>query len=64
MNTIFAVLLVLALGAVLASLFSGLFFMARGGDGDAHRSNKAMRMRVLLQGAALTLFVLAMLTRA
>ena len=43
--------------------FVGLFFMARGGRGDPRRSNKAMRLRVMLQGAALVLFVLAILTK-
>lgn len=56
--------MVMALLAVVASLFSGLFFMARSGQGDARRSNKAMRMRVVLQGAALLLFLIAILTRA
>lgn len=51
----------MALLAVVASLFAGLFFMARGGSGDPQRSNRAMRFRVGLQGFAVLLFVLAML---
>lgn len=62
MNGIFAVLMVLAMLAVLASLFLGLFFMARGRGGDATLSNRMMRMRVGLQGLALVLFLLAMLS--
>ncbi|WP_448207043.1 twin transmembrane helix small protein [Azospirillum sp. sgz302134] len=64
MNELFAILLILALGAVVASLFIGLFFMARGGQGDSRKSNKAMRLRVMFQGVALVLFLLAMLTQA
>lgn len=64
MSGIFPILLILALGAVVASLFIGLFFMARGGQGDARKSNMAMRLRVMLQGVALVLFLLAMLTQA
>ncbi len=63
MNGFFAPLLILALGMVVASLFAGLFFMARGNSEDARRSNKAMRLRVALQGLALVLFLLAMLTQ-
>ncbi|MBP2292589.1 twin transmembrane helix small protein [Azospirillum rugosum] len=64
MNGIVAILLILALGAVVASLFVGLFFMARGGQGDSRKSNKAMRLRVALQGVALVLFLIAILTQA
>lgn len=64
MNGLFPILMVVAMLMVVGSLFVGLFFMARGGGGDARRSNKAMRLRVLLQGAALLLFVIAMLTQA
>ncbi|MBP2301251.1 twin transmembrane helix small protein [Azospirillum picis] len=63
MHELFPFLLVLAMLAVVGSLFVGLFFMARGGQGDPRRSNKAMRLRVMLQGAALLLFVLAILTQ-
>lgn len=64
MNGFFAALMVLAMLAVLASLFLGLFFMARGRSGDAVQSNRMMRWRVSLQGLALALFVIAMLTQA
>lgn len=63
MQTLFPILMVMAMLAVVGSLFVGLFFMARGGRGDPRRSNKAMRLRVMLQGAALLLFVLAILTQ-
>lgn len=61
MTSLFSTLLILAMLMVVGSLFIGLFFMARGGD--ARRSNKAMRLRVALQGIALLLFAIAMLTQ-
>ncbi len=63
MHELFPILMVLAMLAVVGSLFVGLFFMARGGKGDPRRSNKAMRLRVILQGAALLLFVIAILIK-
>ncbi len=55
--------MIVAMLAVVGSLFVGLFFMARGGGGDPQRSNKIMRLRVVLQGVALLLFVIALLTQ-
>jgi hypothetical protein len=49
---------VLMLGTV-GVLFAGLFGLIHGG-GDPARSNRLMRWRVLLQGAALLLFALLM----
>ena len=43
--------------ATLGVLFAGLIGIARGGD-DPRRSNRLMRWRVLLQAAALLLFLL------
>lgn len=63
MNGAFTILMVMAMLAVVGSLFLGLFFMARGAGGDASRSNRMMRWRVSLQGLALVLFVLAVLTQ-
>ncbi|AWU97554.1 twin transmembrane helix small protein [Azospirillum ramasamyi] len=63
MRDLFTILMVLAMLAVVGSLFVGLFFMARGGRNDPRRSNKAMRLRVILQGAALVLFVIAILIK-
>lgn len=64
MSGLFVVLMALAMLAVLASLFLGLFFMARGGSGDARNSNRMMRWRVTLQGIALVLFLLAVMSGA
>ena len=61
MDKFFFILLVVSLLAVLASLFTGLFAMARGKEADAALSQKMMRLRVILQGFALVCFVLALL---
>jgi Hypoxia induced protein conserved region len=45
--------------ATLGVLFAGFFGLVRGG-GDPARSNRLMRWRVILQGAALLLFALLM----
>lgn len=47
--------------AVLASLFVGLFHMARGAEDSARKSNRMMQMRVWCQGAALVFFVLTVM---
>ncbi len=50
------VLIVLLMLAVLGVLFAGLFGLVS--SGDPRRSNVLMRWRVILQAAALLLFVL------
>jgi hypothetical protein len=57
MTTFLTVLMVLAMLGVLGVLFAGLIGVIRGG-GDPRRSNALMRWRVILQGAALLLFML------
>ena len=57
MRTVLTVLVVLAMAGTVGVLFAGLVGLARGGA-DAHRSNALMRWRVLLQGAAVLLFIL------
>ncbi|HYH21526.1 MAG TPA: twin transmembrane helix small protein [Azospirillum sp.] len=64
MSGFFTILLGLAMLAVLASLLIGVFFMAKGGEGNLRWSNRLMRMRVILQGVALVLFILALMTQA
>jgi len=61
MANFFFILMILAMLAVLASLFVGLFAMARGGEFNAKYGNKLMRLRVLFQGVAVILFVAAVL---
>ncbi len=62
MSGFFLILLALAMLAVLASLLAGVFLMARGGESNERHSNRLMRLRVTLQGVALVLFLLAILT--
>jgi Hypoxia induced protein conserved region len=58
-KTFLAILVALLMFATLGVLFAGLFGLVRG-DGDPARSNRLMRWRVILQGAALLLFALLM----
>lgn len=55
------VLLILAMLATLAVLFTGLFSMARGGEFNRRHGNRLMRWRVILQGGALLLLALILL---
>lgn len=56
MQTVLIILLVLAMLGVLGVLAAGMIGMVRGGD--PRRSNKLMQWRIILQAAALLLFVL------
>jgi len=57
----FDYLIPIALIAVLAALAFGIYALFRGGDFGRSWSNKAMRMRVLLQFVAILVLVGAML---
>ena len=59
MKTFLAILVALAMLGTLGVLFAGLFGLVRGG-GDPARSNQLMRWRIILQAAALLLFLLLM----
>ncbi|QQP91629.1 twin transmembrane helix small protein [Skermanella mucosa] len=61
MSGILTFLLVVAMLAVLGALFVGLFAMVRGGEFNDKYGNRMMRLRVILQGVALVLFVLAVI---
>ncbi len=63
MDGLFAILLGIALLLTLAVLFAGVITMGRGGELNRKYGNKLMRWRVIMQGVAVVLFVLAMLTR-
>lgn len=63
MSTFFLIMMGVAMLAVLASLGLGLVVMAKGGETDRKYSNKLMQARVTLQGIAILLFILAMVTR-
>ena len=59
MKTFLTVLLVIAMLAVLGVLLAGVIGMLRGAD--PRTSNKLMRARVVLQGAALAILALLLL---
>ncbi len=63
MSSFFTVLMIIAMIAVLASLFVGLGGMLKGGEFNKKYGNKLMRLRVGLQAVALLLFALAMSSR-
>jgi NADH:ubiquinone oxidoreductase subunit 6 (subunit J) len=58
-KTFLTILVVLLMLGTLGVLFAGLLGLVRGG-GNPVRSNRLMRWRVILQGAALLLFALLM----
>ena len=58
-KTFLTILVALLMLGTLGVLFAGLFGLVRGG-GNPARSNRLMRWRVILQGAALLLFALLM----
>jgi hypothetical protein len=62
MTGFLTILLAIALLGVLGVLGAGIFGVVRGG-GDPVRSNRLMRWRVILQGIALVIFVLLILSR-
>lgn len=63
MTSILAVLLAVVMLAVVGVLGAGMVGVARG-SGDGKRSNALMRARVLLQGLALILIALILISRA
>ncbi len=62
MNTAILILLAVTLAAVVIVLLTGVVGMARGGDFNAKYGNKLMRLRVILQGLAIVLFLLFVVT--
>lgn len=62
MSTTFFILMMIAMLAVLGTLFIGVGGMAKGGTFSKKHGNKLMQARVVLQGLALVLFVLAVLS--
>ena len=61
MTKVLSILVVLALASVVFALGLGLFSMVRGGEFAAKYSNKLMRLRVILQFAAVVLIIAAVL---
>ncbi|MBN8522198.1 MAG: twin transmembrane helix small protein [Alphaproteobacteria bacterium] len=62
MSGFFFSLMIIAMLLTLASLVLGLFSMVKGGAFNEKYGNKLMRLRVTMQGVALALFALAMMT--
>jgi len=62
MTLFLTILLVVLLIGVLGVLGAGVLGVVQGG-GDPMRSNRLMRWRVILQGLALLVFALLMLSR-
>ena len=61
MSSVLPVLIVIAALATFGALAFGLVSMVRGGELNARNSNRFMRLRVLLQLAALVLIGIAFL---
>ena len=61
MNGFVVALVAIALLAVLAVLLTGVAGMAKGGTFNSKYGNVLMRWRVLLQGAAVVLILIAVL---
>ncbi|MDP1617778.1 twin transmembrane helix small protein [Phenylobacterium sp.] len=59
MNQLFAILIPASLLAVTLALGVGIFALFRGGDFGRSYSNKLMRLRVVLQAAAVVILVTA-----
>ncbi|MEH6629935.1 MAG: twin transmembrane helix small protein [Halopseudomonas aestusnigri] len=59
MDSFLNILIVLSLATVLIILFTGLITMARGGDYNLKNANRFMRYRVIAQGVALIIFMVA-----
>lgn len=59
MKTFVLILMVLAMAGTVGVLIAGMVGMVRGGGSPA-RSNALMRWRIILQAAALLLFVVLM----
>ncbi len=55
--------MVIAMVLVLLSLIVGMGAMVKGGEFNKKYGNKMMRLRVTLQGIALALFALAVVTQ-
>ena len=64
MSSVLPVLIVVAVLVTIGALALGLVSMVRGGDFNARNSNRFMRMRVMLQLAALVLIGIAFLFSA
>ena len=55
------ILLIATMAATLGVLIVGVVSMAKGGEFNARYGNKLMRLRILMQGIAVALFVILMI---
>ncbi len=62
MNNVILIPLASSLIVVVIVLLIGVVGVARGGDFNAKYGNKLMRLRVILQGPAIVLFILLLVT--
>jgi len=60
MDTVFNILIPIALAAVLVTLGLGIYSLYRGGEFGRSYSNRLMRLRVVLQAVAVALLVAAL----
>ncbi|MGZ9096871.1 MAG: twin transmembrane helix small protein [Micavibrio sp.] len=61
MSTIFFILMIMSMLAVVATLVAGLTVMSKGGDLNKKYGNRLMQARIMFQGLAIGFFILAML---
>ena len=54
------ILILIAVAAVVVTLGLGLYNLKRGGEGASVRSNKLMRLRIILQAVAVLLLMIGM----
>lgn len=62
MESLFPVVIAAAMVAAVGALLLGVVSMAKGGEFNRKYGNKLMRTRVALQGLAILLFIVFMLT--
>ncbi len=61
MQNFVIILLIATMAATLGVLIVGIVSMAKGGEFNARYGNKLMRLRILMQGIAVALFVILMI---
>jgi preprotein translocase subunit SecG len=62
MSSIFFILTLITMAAVVAVLITGIVLMSKGGEANKKYSNRLMQARVMLQGLAIGFLILAMMT--
>lgn len=62
MSSIFFILTLITMVAVVGVLITGIVLMNKGGEANKKYGNRLMQARVILQGVAIGFFILAMMT--